>query len=112
MTVKSTDNDVENAAVTVSEPSLIIDEGDDAEYTIVLGVEPKANVTVTATVPDDAQFTVSPSTLTFTTANWDDAQTVTVTAPQDDDAAGGTSLEVTHAAKGGGYDAADIAAVR
>ena len=110
VTVKSTDNDVSGAAVTVSDNTLEIDEGDDAEYTIVLGVEPKANVTVTATVPDDAQFTVSPSTLTFTTANWNDAQTVTVTAPQDDDAADGAS-EVTHAAKGGGYDDASIDAV-
>ena len=40
--------------------------------------------------------TVSPATLTFTTANWDTAQTVTVSAAQDADAAN-DAASITHA---------------
>ena len=42
------------------------------------------------------------NTLTFTTSNWDTAQTVTVKAGQDDDGSD-DSVTLTHAAAGGNY---------
>ena len=47
-------------------------------YTVVLNTQPTGNVTITVT--SDSQTTVSPTTLTFTSANWNIQQTVTVTA--------------------------------
>ena len=57
-------------------------------YTVVLDSKPSANVVVTVEDPtDNTEVTSSPATLTFTTSNWDDEQTVTVSAAQDTDAA-------------------------
>ncbi|BAB77800.1 ExeM/NucH family extracellular endonuclease [Anabaena sp. FACHB-709] len=51
-------------------------------YTIVLNTQPTANVTVT--INPDSQTTTSVNTLTFTPANWNTPQTVTITAVNDD----------------------------
>ena len=75
--------DDDTRGVTVSKSDLDIDEGDDGTYTVVLTSEPTGQVTVTPSRSSgDADVTVS-GALTFTTANWDTAQTVTVSAAQD-----------------------------
>ena len=51
-------------------------------YNVVLTVAPSANVDV-AISAGGGQVTVAPATLTFTTANWNTPQTVTVTAVDD-----------------------------
>ena len=43
------------------------------------------------------------TSLTFTTTNWDDAQTVTVTAAEDDDGVTDAVATLTHTISGGGY---------
>ena len=57
---------------------------------------------------------MSPATLTFTTANWDTAQTVTVSAAQDADAAN-DAASITHAVDAASsaneFDAVNIAGV-
>ena len=72
--------------VTVSARALSVPESGSATYTLVLGTAPTADVTVTVAAADggDADLTVSPSSLTFTTADWNTAQTVTVSAAADD----------------------------
>ena len=75
------DNDT--AGVTVSETSLDIDEGDSDTYTVVLDSQPTHSVTITVNDPSNTDVTADPPSLTFTTVNWDTAQTVTVTASQD-----------------------------
>jgi len=52
-----------------------------ADYTVRLTSKPTANVTVT--LSPDSQVTVSAASLTFTPANWDMEQIVTVTAVDD-----------------------------
>ena len=52
-------------------------------FTVVLDVQPATNVELTVTSGDTGEATVSPSPLTFTNANWDTAQTVTVTGVDD-----------------------------
>ena len=52
-------------------------------YTVVLDSEPTASVTIEVTSGDPGAATVSPATLTFTTANWNSGQTVTVTGVDD-----------------------------
>ena len=62
-----------------------------------LDTQPSQNLTVTITDPaDNTDVTASPATLTFTTVNWSTAQTVAVTAAQDDEADDETAT-VTHA---------------
>ena len=49
-------------------------------YTVTLATEPTDAVTVTVTNPDPGAVTVVPTTMPFTTTNWNTAQAVTVTA--------------------------------
>ena len=80
-TVSITDDDT--AGVTVSDTSLDVDEGDSDTYTVVLNSQPTHNVTITINDPSNTDVTADPADLTFTTGNWNVAQTVTVTASQD-----------------------------
>ncbi|MYB28376.1 MAG: hypothetical protein F4X38_04475, partial [Acidimicrobiaceae bacterium] len=78
---------------------------------MALATQPSEEVTVTITGHDSTDVELSTATLTFTTVNWNIAQTVTVKAGQDDD---GTNDEVTltHTATGGDYqDLSDTLAV-
>jgi len=73
--------------ILLSTTSLNVNEGSSATFTARLAVAPAANVTVSvARSSGDADVTPSPTTLTFTPANWNVAQTVTVSAAQDADA--------------------------
>ena len=60
-------------------------------------------MTVTVTSDDTDAVTASPTSLTFTTDNYDDAQTVTLT-PEDDDDGADESVTLSHSATGGDYD--------
>jgi hypothetical protein len=81
--VRNTDNDI--AGITVSPTSGLIttEAGGTATFTVVLNGLPTANVTVGLTSSDTTEGTVLPASLTFTTANWNVAQTVTVTGVND-----------------------------
>jgi hypothetical protein len=57
--------------------------GGQATFTMVLTSMPLANVTVPLTSSDTTEGTVSPSSLIFTTANWNEPQTVTLTGVDD-----------------------------
>ena len=101
-------DDDETVKVVLSETALSVDEGDDtgATYTVALATEPTEDVTVTVTGQAGTDLTLTglseTSTLTFTTDNWDTAQTVTVTAAHDADGAD-DSVTLTHTAAGGEY---------
>ena len=85
-TLTVTDDDTRGVAVSPTE--LPVPEGGDATYTVVLESEPTGPVTVAPTraTGSSSDVTVSPTNLSFTAANWDTAQTVTVSAAADDDA--------------------------
>ncbi|MBK9747144.1 MAG: hypothetical protein IPO91_10220 [Chloroflexi bacterium] len=111
VSVSITDNDNSGVTITESSGSTAVTEGDATDtFTVVLTSQPSADVTITVT--PDAQVSVDQPTLTFTTLNWNSAQTVTVTAV-DDSVAEGTphSGAVTFAAAGGGYTGLSITAV-
>ena len=66
---------------------------------------PRGRVTVTVVSGDTSIATVTPTLLRFTSSDYGEAQTVTVTSKDDDVAnAGGRSVTITHKANGGGYD--------
>ena len=55
-----------------------------ATFTVALQTQPSAAVTVAVSSQDTGEGTVSPSSLTFETTDWNTAQTVTVTGVDDD----------------------------
>ena len=84
----------------------------DSDYTVALTSEPTGPVTVTVTRaggltvatasnPQDSDFATS-KTLTFTTSNWQTAQTVTLRAGADSNTTDNT-YTIGHAASGGDY---------
>ncbi len=94
--------------VTLSKTSVTVTEasGDSNTdtYTVVLNTQPTGTVTIAITGGDTSIATVSPTSLTFTTGDWDTPQTVTVTG-QDEDIDHGVSKSVTiyHTPSGRGY---------
>ena len=96
VTVSITENDA--VGITLTPTTLTVNEGSTADYTVELSVQPTADVTVDITGGGDVS--VNPTSLTFTSATWNTAQTVTVTAAQDDDGADDT-LTVSHAVADG-----------
>ena len=106
--VDATEDDNDSAFLFFSNTDLKVPEGGSATYTVSLATQPSSPVTLTvskATGGDD-DITVSPASLTFTTTNWNTAQTVTVEAAEDDDLVDGTAT-IEHDADGGGYDDVD-----
>ncbi len=79
--------------------SVAVEEGSMVGWDVVLSADPGAGctggVTIGVTSGDTAAVTVSPATLTFTTANWDTAQTVTATGVEDGDLADET-VTISH----------------
>ena len=100
-TVTITDDDA--AGVTVSKTALSIDEGGNGSYTVVLDTEPTDHVTVAVAGHAGTDISLDKTSLTFTASTWDTAQTVTVTAGEDNDAASDAAVTLTHTANGGGY---------
>ena len=107
--VTVTDND---AAIVLSANAVTVLENNSATYTVKLSHAPTADVTVTIAEgtgnDDDTSLRVTgPSSkrLTFTTANWNTAQTVRIYAAGDSDAVNGTRA-INHTAGGGGFDSA------
>ena len=78
-----------------------VEEGGNTTYTVALATAPTATVTVAIAGSEDV--TTMPTSLTFTTTDWSTAQTVRVSAAEDDDSENDHSL-LTHTASGGGYD--------
>ena len=108
LTVTVTDD--ETQGVTVSPTSLAIDEGNTGTYTVVLGTQPTATVTI-GVADDSAEVNVSPSRLTFSTSNWSTAQAVTVASVEDDVDEETETAMVTHMVNGGDYAGETAAAV-
>lgn len=110
-TVALTDNDT--AALTITESggsTSVVEGGATDSYTVKLASRPTANVTVSIAFSGSQVkvngSTSTPQTLTFTTANWNTDQTVTITAVDDASAEGSHSAVLAHTASGGGYTSA------
>ncbi len=96
---------VDPAAVTVEEaddPATQNISEHQGTYTVRLATEPSADVTVAVTGQAGSDLTLDTESLTFTVAKWNEAQTVTVTAAEDDDASN-DEVTLKHTASGGDY---------
>ena len=101
-TVTLIDNDI-TIETTLAATTVIA--GATATYDVQLTEQPPADTTVTLASQGTGTATVSPATLTFTTGDWNNAQTVTVTGV----AAGTTTIRHTApAASGYGYVTNDV----
>jgi len=83
VSVINRDND--RVGITINPISGLVttEVGGTASFTIVLQSQPTASVTIGLSSSDTTEGTVSPSSLTFTTVNWNQARSVTVTGVDD-----------------------------
>ena len=84
--VEVTVTDDEMAGVSIAPAELTIAEGGSDSYEVVLTSKPSHEVTVTITHSGDGDIGMDHQELTFTGSDWETAQTVTVSAAQDEDA--------------------------
>ncbi|MEL7146841.1 MAG: Calx-beta domain-containing protein, partial [Bacteroidota bacterium] len=90
----------DNAGFSIVESSGstdVTEAGGTDTYTVVLDAEPASNVVISVSSGDTGEATVSTASLTFTNANWDTPQTVTVTGVDDDIIDGTQSVTITMA---------------
>ena len=117
--VSASVTDTSVAGVAVSKSSVSMDEGGSDSFTVVLDTEPSGEVTVTVSTDDVGAASVSKDggvtqgssvDLTFTTADWDSAQTVTVTGVADDDT-NDEAPTISFAVVGHEYEGMSVASV-
>ena len=77
-----TNDDTSGIIVDPTGGLITTEAGGTADFTVVLSSQPIADVTINLLSSNPAEGTV-PASITFTTANWDVAQTVTVTGVDD-----------------------------
>lgn len=93
-----TNADDDTAGFTVSETTLITTEiGANVTYSVVLNTVPDGDVVVDISSADTNEGTVAPATLTFNAANFNAAQTVTVSPVDDLMADGNQTYDITMA---------------
>ena len=98
--VSSTDDGIYH---NIGSSSLAVTEGSSNTYTVRLRSRGTASVTLTpSSANTDLSF--SPTALTFTTADWNTDQTVTVTAAKDETTDNETA-SISYTVSGGGYPA-------
>ncbi|MCE9572652.1 MAG: FG-GAP-like repeat-containing protein [Deltaproteobacteria bacterium] len=91
--------DDDHLTIETSVSAVTLAENGTATFTVQLGAQPPAGVMVGVVSSDLGAATPSPATLSFTTSNWNVAQTVTVTGVQDVDL-NDESLSLTLTASG------------
>ncbi len=115
--VSVTNTDDDTAGITVNPTSGLVttEAGGTDSFTVVLDTEPTADVTIGLSSSDTSEGTVSPASMTFTAANWNVAQTATVTGVDDAVADGDQAYTIVTAAATSsdanysGMDPADVA---
>ncbi|WP_199245377.1 DUF4347 domain-containing protein [[Phormidium] sp. ETS-05] len=113
-TVTIAEDDIE--MITVTPIGLTTTEaGGGADFTVVLNLQPTADVMINLTSDRPGEGTVNLPTLTFTSANWNQPQTVTVTGVDDNIDDGDINYNIVTAPaistdpNYNGFDAADVA---
>ena len=105
LSVTVTDDDT--PAVVLTPGAIAMEESQEATYAVKLATEPTVTVTVTISGHAGTDLTLSGTTLTnnaltFTSTNWDTAQTVTVAGAHDPDSISDVETLI-HTASGGEY---------
>ena len=110
--VDVTVRDDETPGVSIRPTKLTIAEGGSDSYEVVLTSKPSHEVTVTITHGGDADIDSAPDRLTFSSSDWNQEKTVTVTSAQDDDARDDTAtLSHTVSSTDGDYNGITVSEV-
>ena len=83
-TITITNDDIAGFSLTISTNNTVTESGAGDTFGIELDTEPAADVTVTITDNDSSEILVSPTSLVFSSGNYSTAQTVNLTAVEDD----------------------------
>ena len=94
----------EQEALTVSQTIISLAEGANATFSVALASRPSTSVTVNLSAPQGSGLTFDKASLTFSTGDWQTAQTVTITSSHDNDAAN-ESVDVRLEVGSGAYGA-------
>ena len=97
-TVAATNSDNDSAGFTIAQSggATTVTEGADTdEFTLVLNAKPASDVVLSGVSSDTGEVTTGSSTVTFTTNNWNTAQTVTLTGVNDDVDDGNVNSTIT-----------------
>jgi hypothetical protein len=95
VTVQNVDDDTAGITVNPTSGLTVTEAGGTASFTAVLIAQPATNVGLSVTSGDPGEAAVSPAVLTFTPANWNLPQTVTVTGVDDSDRDGDQVTSLT-----------------
>ncbi len=95
VSVTALDDDVAGFTLADAESLTVSEAGGTDAFTVVLDAQPLAAVVLTVSSGDATEVAVSPTTLTFTDANWSTPRTVTVTGVDDDVVDGAAITAVT-----------------
>ncbi|MEM9187911.1 MAG: lamin tail domain-containing protein [Myxococcota bacterium] len=112
--VSNVDNDTAGVQVMPETGLMVTEAGGEDTFTIVLNSEPSADVTFDLSSADPDEASVSPASVTFTPANWNAPQTVTVTGEDDNLVDGNQTFTIVTApatsgdAEYSGLDPADV----
>ena len=101
------EGEIPTKAVTILETDLstdVVEGGETDSFSVVLDEAPATGQTVTVNIATDGETLVAPTSLIFTTGNWDVAQPVTVTADDDADAEGNHTGVISFSVVSGDLD--------
>ena len=113
VTTTITDDDTAGVTITPTSGLTTTEAGGTATFTVVLDTQPTSDVTMAVASSNTAEGTVALSSLTFTAANWNQPQTVTITGVDDniDDGDIGYNITTTASSNDTNYDGITIATV-
>jgi len=83
MPVHVTDDDSAGLGIAGLSSATVTEAGSTATFTVVLATQPSADITIGIANPDSGEIAISASALVFTPADWNQAQTVTITGIND-----------------------------
>ncbi|MEG4170392.1 MULTISPECIES: DUF4347 domain-containing protein [unclassified Microcoleus] len=98
VTVTNSDNETPGITVNPTAGLTTGEDGTKANFTVVLNTQPTADVTIGLSSDNVAEGTVSTNSLTFTPANWNTPQPVTVTGVDDSIVDGNIDYKIVTAA--------------
>ena len=102
-TVRVTIIDAQDPELDVVPTAITVTEGGSETFTVELSERPLGDVTVDISGEAGSDLTLEPTSLTFTTGNWNSTKDVKVTAGHDDDVED-DKVTLTLRASGGGYN--------
>ena len=99
-------------ALLLSMQLQLVENGDSKTYTVVLDSQPTDTVTIEIQFDESGQLNISPTTLTFTSNDWNTPQTVTVWAEDDGIINVENEDSFEHEVSGGDYDQVELGGVQ